>query len=281
MTPAAPKPRFRVALQGFSEFERSALASYFRLAGDRYPAYEQTPSMDDAAFVVADADDAAAVQRVLQAGRVHDTVFIGAQAPEGGLAWMMRPIDPMHVLRELDGAIAMRQAGAAGAAGASREVGGGMPVHARRASDLPEPARTVSPQVLVVDGDEPAARALERDIAALGLSVARANTSAQALELLGRLAFRFVFADVDLGPQSELDGLNLCQHIKRRQRAAGVREPAVFLLTGRDVAVDRVRAALAGSDAFVNKPVDEATLRRLLASHGARFTRPGQRMLQR
>jgi DNA-binding response OmpR family regulator len=49
----------------------------------------------------------------------------------------------------------------------------------------------------------------------------------------------------------------------------------VFLLTARDVAVDRVRAALAGSDAFLNKPVDEATLRRLLASHGARFSRTG------
>jgi CheY-like chemotaxis protein len=275
MTPAAPRPRFRVALQGFSGFERSALASYFRLAGDRYPAYEQTDDPDDASFIVADADDPAAVQWVEIEGRVRDTVFIGSQAPEGALAWMMRPIDPMHVLRELDAAVATRQAGRAGAAGASLEVGGGVPMPARRATDLPEPSRSVPPEVLVVDDDEAAARALEREVGALGLSAARANTSGKTLELMGRLTFRFVFVDVDLGPQSELDGLNLCQRIKRLARSSGQAAPAVFLLTARDVAVDRVRAALAGSDAFLNKPVDEATLRRLLASHGARFSRTG------
>jgi len=274
MTPLAAKPRFRVALQGFSEFERSALASYFRLAGDRFPAYEQTGSLDEAAFVVADADDPAAVERVALAARVPDTVFIGAQAPEGALAWMMRPIDPMHVLRELDAAIAMRQAGAAGAAGASRELGSA-PLPTRRASDLPEPARNVPPEALVVDGDDLAARALERQLASLGLSVARANGSAKALELVERLPFRFVFIDVDLGEQSELDGLNLCQRLKRGGRAAGQPGPAVFLLTSRDLAVDRVRAALAGGDAFLNKPLDESTLRRLLAQHGARFPRHG------
>ena len=275
LTPVVPRPRLRVALQGFSEFERSALASYFRLAGDRHPAYEQTSSQDEAAFIVVDADDAAAVQHVLAAGRVADTVFIGAQAPEGALAWMMRPIDPLHVMRELDGAVLMRQAGVAGAAGASREMGGGVPGPARRASDLPLPARTVSPQVLIVDDNELTARALERELQALGLSAARANSSGKALELMDRLSFRFVFVDMDLGSASEMDGLNFCQHLKRQRHPEDGSAPAVFLLTDHDVAVDRVRAALAGSDAFLHKPVEETTLRRVLASHGASFVRPG------
>jgi CheY-like chemotaxis protein len=274
MTPAAPHPRLRIALEGFSGFERSALASYFRLAGDRYPAYEQSDSLDEAEFVVADADDAEAVQRVQQAGRVRDTVFIGAEPPDGALAWMMRPIDPLHVLRELDGAVLVRHAGPAGAAGATREPGG-VPLPSRRLSDLPEPARNVSPQVLIVDENEVAARALERDLQALGLSVARANSAGKALELAGRLGFRFVFADVNLGPNSEIDGLNLCQRLKRLPTPEAARPPAVFLLTDRDVAVDRVRAVLAGGDAFLNKPVEETTLRRVLAQHGASFARPG------
>jgi CheY-like chemotaxis protein len=274
MTPVAPRPRLHVALEGFSEFERSALASYFRLAGDRYPAYEQTGTLSEAEFVVADADDAEAVQRVEEAGRVADTVFIGAQAPEGALAWMMRPIDPMHVLRELDGAVLVRQSGFPSAAGAMREPGG-VPLPSRRASDLPTPARSVSPQVMIVDDNDAAARALERDLQALGLSVARVNSSGKALELASRLGFRFVFADVDLGPGSELDGLNLCQRLKRLPPHDAGKPPAVFLLTEHDVAVDRVRAALAGSDAFLNKPVDETTLRRVLAQHGASFARPG------
>lgn len=145
MTTAANGTRFRVALQGFSEFERSALASYFRLAADRYPSYEQTGAMDEAHFIVADADDAAVVQAVVSAERAGDTVFIGAQAPEGAMAWMMRPIDPMHVLRELDARVALHERSSTGSTltpptvplVVSREAANGAPSPARRASDVP------------------------------------------------------------------------------------------------------------------------------------------------
>ncbi|MED5620604.1 response regulator [Ideonella sp. BN130291] len=267
---AASHPRVRVALQGFSEFERSALASYFRLAGDRFPAYEQTDSPEDARFIVADADHPGVVDQVIAAGRVADTVFIGAQAPEGALAWMMRPIDPLHVLRELDGVVGQRWAGAAA------------PPTGRRASDLPEPARTVSPQVLLVDPNDLSARTLERQLQALGLSVARANTSGKALELMARLAFQFVFVDTELGAASEMDGLNLCQHVKHQHAVGTGTRPAVFLLSDTDAPVQRVRATLAGADAYLVKPVDDGSLRRLLAAHGATFTRPGPvRAIQR
>ncbi|HET9646499.1 MAG TPA: hypothetical protein VFP68_24770 [Burkholderiaceae bacterium] len=105
----AIRSRYPVALEGFSDFERAALASYFRLIGDRDPTYEHAPSIDDARFIVADADIPGVVDAVVTAQRAHDTVFIGAQAPEGAMAWMMRPIDPMHVLRELDANLAMPQ----------------------------------------------------------------------------------------------------------------------------------------------------------------------------
>jgi two-component system, cell cycle response regulator len=268
---AASHPRVLVALQGFSEFERSALASYFRLAGDRFPAYEQTDSPDNARFIVADADHPGVVEQVVNAGRVADTVFIGAQAPEGALAWMMRPIDPLHVLRELDGVVGQRWSAAGPAAPAGR-----------RASDLPEPARTVSPQVLLVDPNDLSARTLERQLQALGLSVARANTSGKALELMARLAFQFVFIDTELGAASEMDGLNLCQHLKHQHAAGASARPAVFLLSESDSPVQRVRASLARADAYLVKPVDDGSLRRLLAAHGATFARPGPvRAIQR
>ncbi len=47
-------PRFTVALEGFGTFERSALASYFRLAAQRVPAYHQVEGIAFADFVVAD-----------------------------------------------------------------------------------------------------------------------------------------------------------------------------------------------------------------------------------
>lgn len=96
----------RVAFLGFSESERKALASYFRLAHNRSPAYEQVPTLTDADFLVADADHAPSVQLVQAIERLGETVFIGNQAPEGSCAWMMRPIDALRVMRELDGLVA-------------------------------------------------------------------------------------------------------------------------------------------------------------------------------
>ena len=94
---------YRVAFLGFSEFERTTLASNFRLAHDRSPAYEQVPTLTDADFLVADADHGPSVQLVQAIERLGETVFIGSQAPEGQRAWLVRPINALHVMRELDG----------------------------------------------------------------------------------------------------------------------------------------------------------------------------------
>src|SRR5688572_31211529 len=100
--------RYTVALQGFSPFERSALSSFFRLAAERTPSYEQVERLDRCDFVIADADHDASLQSVLTAGRAHDTVFVGARAPQGAMAWLPRPIDPMHIVRELDSLVEQR-----------------------------------------------------------------------------------------------------------------------------------------------------------------------------
>src|SRR5688500_2609244 len=97
--PARPAERYTVALQGFSSFERSALSSFFRLAAVRTPSYDQVDHLDRCDFVIADADHDASVQSVLSADRAHETVFVGTQAPQGAMAWLPRPIDPMHIVR--------------------------------------------------------------------------------------------------------------------------------------------------------------------------------------
>lgn len=125
--------RRRVALQGFSPFERSALTTSFRLAGET-PAYEAVDSIDEAHFIVADADHPGVLDAVLAAGRTHDTIFVGAHAPDGALAWMLRPIDPMHVLRSLDAMLALREPGTAPREFAAPQRSRG-PVPARRAND--------------------------------------------------------------------------------------------------------------------------------------------------
>jgi CheY-like chemotaxis protein len=265
--PASTRPTtFAVSLQGFSDFERSALTSCFRLANGRFPAYEPTGSMREARFIVADADHPGVVEQVLAAGRLADTMFIGSQAPDGALAWMMRPIDPVHVLRRLDASVALYEPRPA-----DLPLPAAPPGQPTRRADDRQPA--LPPSVLMVDDSELALVRLERQLQALGLRAERASNSSQALERLSHHAFRFVFIDVELGLGSELDGLALCRHIQHHHRHAGNVVPAVFLLSSHDQAVDRVRGSLAGCDAYLGKPLADEVLRRTLNAHGATLTR--------
>ena len=81
-------------------------------------------------------------------------------------------------------------------------------------------------------------------------------------------AYGMVFLDVDLGEHSDLDGLALCQHIKRRQPPSGGRAPLVVLVSAFNEPSDQVRGSLAGADGQIGKPVDDALLVALLQAHG-------------
>ena len=282
----APAAR-RVALLGFGDFERSALVSYLRLSGSRVPAYQEAASLASADYVIADADHAGTLDTVLGADRVADTVFIGSLAPEGALAWMMRPIDPLQVFREIDATASLRhsQALAARAETLPATAPAPAPAHspappaaaalaerslARRAGDLSAPTAA-----LLVDDSEIALRYLERQLQALGLRTETAATSQRALELLAQRRYDVVFLDVDLGPHSGLDGLALCQHIKRQpQSAARPAAPVVVMVSAHAAATDRVRGSFAGCDAYLAKPLDDDALRRSLRTLGLRLSAP-------
>lgn len=101
----------RVALLGFSDSERNALAAYFRLSANRSPSYEQVHMLTDAGYLVADADHSPSVQLVVATERLAETVFVGGHRPTGATAWMPRPIDALQVMRELDGMVALAMGG--------------------------------------------------------------------------------------------------------------------------------------------------------------------------
>jgi CheY-like chemotaxis protein len=260
----------RVLLLGFGEFERHALASYVRLSSTRQPAYEQVSTLADADFVIADADHAGAIDDVLGADRLADTVFIGSLAPEGALGWTMRPIDPLQVFRELDAAVAMRRIGSPAprvepeAEGPTTTSPGQLDMPSRRAGDLAAPI-----SVLVVDDSEIAVRFLQRQLNELGIRTETASHSAQAVQLMSHHRFDAVFLDIDLGPASELDGLSLCQHLKRAHLPAGKGlPPKILIVSAHASATDRVRGAFAGCDAYLAKPLDDDALRRQLRQLG-------------
>lgn len=321
----------RVALLGFSDFERSTLASCFRLAPRRAPSYALAPTLEQAHFVVADADHAATVLEVTAAGRVDDTVFIGNRPPPGATAWMLRPIDPLHVMRELDAMVALQQMEAARLppepppepppaapawrpAAAAPEVPGlpkvpdaPDPLSTPDARALPAPAapprparRVVRepvlsppllllpplppladaagpPQALLVDDSEIACAYLARRLREWGVQCSTAPDSTRALEMLSRRRFDLVFIDVELGPGSALDGLALCQRLRRRHPAYGADSPLLAMVSAHHRELDRARGTLAGADAYLGKPLDDDELAQALRRHGISPTSPSAR----
>lgn len=333
---AAADMPFKVAFLGFTDFERSALTSYFRLALNRQPAYEQVATLTDAEYLVADADHAPSVQLVVATERLQETVFVGAQAPAGHRAWMMRPIDALQVMRELDQMVVAaggtviatgddlrRQTTVvqpprrtrveeAGERLAAEHEPAMAPPQARPRAEpavppprayrelpvLSEPvdlvlpnalsteppaspprARVAAPQqrppappqpaarVLLVDDSELALRFLETKLARWKPEIDLAATSGAALELLEQRPYDLVFLDVELGPESEMGGLELCRHIKNS--AAGM-NAAIVMVSVHNSEMDRVRGALAGCDAYLGKPLDEVELQRLMLRQGYR-----------
>jgi CheY-like chemotaxis protein len=269
--PGKPGPPRKVVLLGFGDFERHALASYIRLSIHRGTPFEQVPTLAEADFAIADADLPAAVSEVRAAARAGDTVFIGSVAPEGALGWAMRPIDPLHVFREFDAAGVLRHVEPAPAArdAVAADVEGAIVAgpDARRVDDT-----APVPLALLVDDSDVALRFLQRQLHELGFRTETAAHSARALDLLAQRRFDVVFLDVDLGPASDLDGLALCQHLKRRgaggQSAAGGTPPRVVIVSAHHAPTDRVRGSFAGCDAYLAKPLDDAELRRTLRQLG-------------
>ncbi len=280
----------RVAILGFSSFERRALAAHLKLAELRSPQYSVVLEIEQARFVIADADQPGVAELLQQLGRTADAVFVGAAGPPEAAAWMMRPIDPAQVMRELDRMLDD------GAYSSSSPMPLGMPSGhgklrhlppagpgrnpTRRAGD-PDLAvatpRSSRPAVLahepvqralLVDDSDVALRFLQRQLQPFGLLCDLAYDSTEALERLAAHPYPLVLLDVDLGEGSEMGGLALCKYIKQRLVHLVGRAPTVILVSVFHEAVHQVRGTLAGADAYLGKPLDASVLERLLAGFG-------------
>ena len=258
---------YRLSLLGLRDTERETLHSCLRLLRERTPHYEIATRLDECDLVIADADHPPSVQLVAATERQGCTVFVGSAAPQGAAAFVERPMDVRLLLRELDALVA--QNGPAPQAALRRVVQERRRQPAPAAPAAPAVAPPV-PTALLVDDSEVALRFLETHLQRWGLLMDRALSSGRAIELLAQRHYDFVFLDVELGPASDLDGLALCHHIKRRQDAGSPFPTTVVLVSAHAGETDRVRGTLAGCDGYLAKPLDEAELRRLMLRHGLR-----------
>ncbi|CAD5370239.1 Response regulatory domain-containing protein [Rubrivivax sp. A210] len=278
----------RIAILGFSEFERATIASTFRLATRAAPRYELVTLLDNADFLVADADHPPSVQLVQVTERMGRAVFVGAQPPPGCVAWMPRPIATPQLMRELDSLAAPGSVQPAAPSPAPLPPPPPAPpprdllfaAPARMAStrtarpQAPAPRTPALPRALVVDDSAIAGRFLASRLERWGVEVARASHSGEALALMAQHDYDFVFLDVELGTRSELDGLALCRHVKRQGSGGAALHSVVVMVSAHQAEADRVRGTLAGCDAYLGKPLDEVELHRLMLRHGVRAAPP-------
>lgn len=255
----------QVLLLGFSAFERKTLATVFRLAEQRAPAYAWCEDAHEADLVLLDTDQPEARGQLPPGWPVERILFLGQRAADGARAWLPRPLDALRVLRELDLLLAQC---------ADFEVD-------TVPAPLPRqtlPLATMAPRAadlggsrcaaLVVDDSPIARRFLEARLMRMGYQVHTAGTGEEALERLSQQPYALIFLDTRLGTRPALDGLNLCQFVKQMgETQAWPLTPRVVLVSDSTSASDQVRAMLVGADACLSKPLHlpefVATLRRL------------------
>jgi CheY-like chemotaxis protein len=128
----------------------------------------------------------------------------------------------------------------------------------RRPNDGPQPKR-----VLVVDDDATARLYMRSRLMLRGhLQLLEAGNGAQALELVMTQRFDAVLLDVDMGAQN---GYEVCRAVRSYTRSIGGKQPRIYMITSRSSMLDKMRAKMAGADAFLSKPPHPGELAELLA----------------
>ena len=129
------------------------------------------------------------------------------------------------------------------------------PAPAREAA--PAPALAAVPmRILVAEDNEFSAELLEQLLVRRGHRVRLAQNGREALNFAQNAGFDLLLLDVHM---PELDGFQVVQAIRDRERAAGDHLP-VIALTARSRKEDRERCLAAGMDDFLAKPVRAADL---------------------
>ena len=149
------------------------------------------------------------------------------------------------------------------------------PAPAREPAPAPVPA--VAPlHILVAEDNEFSAQLLEQLLARRGHRCGWRPTAGRRWPWRKRGAFDLLLLDVHM---PELDGFQVVQAIRERERTAGGHLP-VIALTARSRKEDRERCLAAGMDDFLTKPVRPAELfaaiDRLVRVPGARTEFPGR-----
>jgi two-component system, cell cycle response regulator len=123
--------------------------------------------------------------------------------------------------------------------------------------------------ILVVDDSDVALKFMQNRLTRYGFRAELSSSGEAALARVSAQSYKFVFLDVMM---EGLDGYQTCRAIKQRKYASG-RPPVVVMLTSRGGSIDKIRGGLAGCDAYLTKPLNEAELLKILSKHDEQVER--------
>lgn len=119
----------------------------------------------------------------------------------------------------------------------------------------------IRPRALVVDDSSTLQRQIGLILEPLGMELEFADRGDEAIKLALNHPFHVIFLDVML---PGVDGYSVCKTIKRDPRAKNV---PVIMLTSKGSTFDKVRGIMAGTNAYLTKPVETSTVLAALDRH--------------
>ena len=301
------KSEVKVLLLGFSPFEKATFESFFKLVGRRDTLYKIVPEVAQAQVLMVNSDNPTAVQWAnASVSPPQKALFIGAPDPSGKWPAAPRPIKLTTVLGLLDllmmankpvaqqsapiraeastmpepvtAAVPVRSVPSAPIrSGSVRQGSGGKGNSDFTASSFlglgSAPAPLTSAQqfddILVVDDSDIALKFMRNRLTRYGFRAELVKSGEEALTRVATESYKFVFLDVMM---EGLDGYQTCRAIKQRKYISA-KPPIVVMLTSRGGSIDKIRGGLAGCDAYLTKPLNEAELLKVLSKHDAQVER--------
>ena len=301
------KIEVKVLLLGFVPFEKAAFESFFKLIGRRDTLYKTVKEVSQAQVVMVNSDNLTALQWARASlSASQKALFIGVADPSGKWPAAPRPIKLTTVLGLLDlltvsdsraseqpvvaraesavmvppashapvSASATKQSlrtssvrqgsGNKGNSdfGASNFMGLGK-------SPTPTSAAQQFDDILVVDDSDVALKFMQNRLTRYGFRAELVTSGEEALTRVATESYKFVFLDVMM---DGLDGYQTCRAIKQRKYTSA-KAPVVVMLTSRGGSIDKIRGGLAGCDAYLTKPLNEAELLKVLSKYDEQVER--------
>lgn len=234
-----------VAVVGFNTTEQLVLGSIFGLAAKRVPRFvRHGDSTSPPDLFLVDADDAGAVSELLRrnADRRLPVVLVGATDHGTGWPVLARPLQWAKVIVAFDHALRVPEPAPA-------------PVKPAAPAPLRRTAKRVEKDTILVVSSDRAFRALAYSRLSLhAVDVEEAPDANAALERLAAGHCPCVIVDAD---SRGAESLRLCKAIKSRK---GGQPTAVIVASSGTAQFDRVRATMAGCDAYLTKPLSDERL---------------------